>query len=216
VLGVKNALDASRAFYMGLSLGGISGSMTFATTKEVNAAGLFVAAGGYPEIVSKGLFSALVANIVNRPTPERETLLGLAEVILDGADPLAYALRVEERSARPRPALFMQAIGDPVVPEPSSDQWARAFGAGLALPLQHAVAGMAELALPVSDNFAFTPGGSKATRVLMQNPMQEIPAAQRHGALIVQEYSQKAVAHCFSTWLTTGSCEAMDSGFAAH
>lgn len=46
--------------------------------------------------------------------------------------------------------------------------------------------------------------------------MNEIPAAQRHGALIVQEYSQNAVAHCFSTWLAKGSCELIDSGFASH
>jgi len=216
VLGVAKPLDPARGFYMGLSLGGISGSMTFSTTTDVNAAALFVAAAGYPEIVSKGLFAALVANVVNRPTPERETLLGLAEVVLDGADPFAYAQRVEDRAAKPRPALFMQAIADPVIPEPSSDQWARAFGADLALPKQHAVAGMEELALPASDNFAFAAGGEKATRLLVQNPMNEIPAAGRHGALIVQEYSQKAVAHCFATFLAKGSCELVDSGFASH
>ena len=215
-LGTKSALDATRGFYMGLSLGGISGSMTFATTQNVKAAALFVAAGGYPEIVAKGLFSLLVANIVNRPTPERETLLGLAEVVLDGADPLPYALRVEDRSARPRPALFMQASADPVIPEPSSDQWARAFGAALALPSQHEVAGMTELALPASDNFAFATDGQKATRILVHNPMNEVPAGSRHGALIVQEYSQNAVAHCFSTWLQSGSCEVIDTGFASH
>lgn len=212
----KGALDATRGFYMGLSLGGISGSMTFSTTKNVNAAGLFVAAGGYPEIVSKGLFSLMVSSIVNRPTPERETLLGLAEVILDGADPLAYAQRVEDRTARPRPALFWQAIADPVIPEPSSDQWARAFGAALAKPAQHPVPGMSEVALPAKDGFAFDAAGKKATRVLLQCPMDEVPAGSRHGALIVQEYSQKAVAHCFSTWLTTGSCEVIDTGFAQH
>lgn len=212
----KGALDAMRGFYMGLSLGGISGSMTFSTTKNVNAAGLFVAAGGYPEIVSKGLFSLMVSNIVNRPTPERETLLGLAEVILDGADPLAYAQRVEDRTERPRPALFWQAIADPVIPEPSSDQWARAFGAALAKPAQHPVPGMSEVALPAKDGFAFDDAGKKATRVLLQCPMDEVPAGSRHGALIVQEYSQKAVAHCFSTWLTTGSCEVIDTGFAQH
>lgn len=216
VLGVTQPLDASRAFYMGLSLGGISGSITFSTTDEVKAAALFVAAGGYPEIVSKGLFSVLVANLVNRPTPERETMLGLAETLLDGADPLAYAVRVEDRSARPRPALFMQAIADPVIPEPSSDQWARAFGAALAKPSHHDVEGMASVALPASDNFSFTSGGEKATRVLYQNPMNEIPAAQRHGALIVQGYSQEAVANCFSTFVATGSCVAIDTGFATH
>ncbi|MCC6899501.1 MAG: hypothetical protein IT377_11035 [Polyangiaceae bacterium] len=212
----KGALDPTRGFYMGLSLGGISGSMTFSTTKSVNAAALLVAAGGYPEIVSKGLFSLMVSNIVNRPTPERETLLGLAEVILDGADPLAYAQRVEDRSQRPRPAMFWQAIADPVIPEPSSDQWARAFGAALAKPTQHPVPGMTEVTLPTKDGFAFDAAGKKATRVLLQCPMDEVPAGSRHGALIVQEYSQKAVAHCFSTWLASGSCEAIDTGFADH
>jgi hypothetical protein len=201
---------------LGLSLGGISGSITFSTTPNVNAAGLFVAAGGYPEIVSKGLFAALVANILNRPTPERETLLGMAETILDGADPLSYAVRVEDRSTRPRPAIFMQAIDDPVIPEPSSDQWARAFGAVLAEPFDHAVDAMQTATLPATDNFAFAGGSEKATRVLYQNPMNDIPAAQRHGALIVQSYSQETVAHCFSTFLSSGSCEASDQGFASH
>lgn len=215
-LGVSTALDQSQGYYMGLSLGGISGSLTFASTPNVKGAGLFVAAGGYPELVSKGLFAALVANIVNRPTPERESLLGLAEVILDGADPLAYAQRVEDRTIRPRPAIFFQAIGDPVVPENASDQWARSFGAGLAKPFQHPVDGMAALALPAKNNFAFESGGASATRVLLQNPMNEIPAVGRHGALIVQPYSQATVAACFSAIRSTESCEVIDSGFATH
>ena len=110
----------------------------------------------------------------------------------------------------------MQASADPVIPEPSSDQWARAFGAALALPSQHEVAGMTELALPASDNFAFATDGQKATRILVHNPMNEVPAGSRHGALIVQEYSQNAVAHCFSTWLQSGGCEVIDTGFASH
>jgi hypothetical protein len=216
VLGVSEPLDAKKGFYMGLSLGGISGSITFSTTPNVNAAGLFVAAGGYPEIVSKGLFAALVSTILKLPTPDRETVLGMAETILDGADPLSYAIRVEDRSLRPRPALFMQAIEDPVIPEPSSDQWARAFGATLAEPFDHAVDAMQTTKLPTSDGFAFPGGSEKATRVLYQNPMSEIPASARHGALIVQPYSQEAVAHCFSTFLANGSCEAIDTGFATH
>jgi len=216
VLGVSEPLDAKKGFYMGLSLGGISGSITFSTTPNVNAAGLFVAAGGYPEIVSKGLFAALVSTILKLPTPDRETVLGMAETILDGADPLSYAVRVEDRTLRPRPALFLQAIDDPVIPEPSSDQWARAFGATLAEPFDHAVDAMQTTKLPTSDGFAFPGGSEKATRVLYQNPMNEIPASARHGALIVQPYSQEAVAHCFSTFLANGSCEAIDTGFATH
>ena len=44
----------------------------------------------------------------------------------------------------------MQASKDPVVSEAASDQWARAFGADLAVPTQHAVPGMKELVQKVA------------------------------------------------------------------
>ncbi|MBW2456795.1 MAG: hypothetical protein JRI68_19920, partial [Deltaproteobacteria bacterium] len=114
VLGVANALDPERAFYMGLSLGGITGSMTFATAPELRAGALFVAGAGYSDIVTFGLFSVLVFDLVNLPPVESTLLLGTAQTLLDGADPGAYAQHVENRDGAPRPALFMQASDETI------------------------------------------------------------------------------------------------------
>ncbi|MCC6524675.1 MAG: hypothetical protein IT373_18605 [Polyangiaceae bacterium] len=210
-----DALDATRAHYLGLSLGGVTGSMTFAASPELATAALFVGGGGYPEIVSKGMFSIFFGPIVNREPGERAALLALVEALLDGADPLAYP-SLEERGVPPRPVLFFQAVGDMVMPSRANDQWARGFGADLATPFDHAVVGMSELALPAADNFQWDGAGASATRLLVQAPMAEIPAGDRHGALIVQGYSQELVAHCFDTLAASGSCEVLDTGYDAH
>lgn len=216
VLGSERALDPERAFYMGLSLGGISGSMTFAAGHDLDAAALFVAAGGYPEILSYGLFSLFINDVLERDPLERAVLLGLAEVLLDGADPVAYGQRAEDRTAPPRPALFLQAIDDPVIDMPASDRWARAYGADLARAFHHPVEGMLEIDLPAADNFCWQEGGARATRLLVHNPMDEVPQSDRHGGLILQDYAQQMVAHCFETLREAGSCEVIDTGFAEH
>ncbi|MHB8878386.1 MAG: hypothetical protein ACYC8T_32220, partial [Myxococcaceae bacterium] len=215
-IGVAGALSADRAFYMGLSLGAISGSITFSVADRVDAAALFVGGAGFPELVSTGLFSLLMLDVLELPAERSAVVLGLLEALLAGADPLSYAQRAEDAAAPPRPALFMQAVGDPVVGPAPSDGWARAFGAHLALPRDHAVFGMTEVALPVSGNFAWSPGGAPATRILVQAPMAEVPVNERHGGLIMQGYSQEMVAHCLSGVLAGGACEVVDTGFALH
>jgi len=214
ILGTPRALDPARSFYMGLSLGGISGSLTFASSRGLAAGALFVGAGGYPEILSYGFFSLYLNDILQLEPIEREIVLGFAEVLLNGADPLAYGKRAEDRTAPPRPALFFQAQDDPIIFMPASDRWARAYGADLALPAQHDVWGMQTLTLPAADNFSWSDGGATATRLLIHNPMSEVPSAERHGGLITMDYSQEMVAHCFSSLLDSGSCEAIDTGFA--
>ena len=210
-----SVLDPTRAHYMGLSLGGITGSMTFATSDELGAAALFVAGGGYQDILSSGLFAIFTGELVNREPGERAALMALAETLLEGADPLAY-VGVEDRGVAPRPLVLFEAIGDLVMPSRATDQWGRAFGASLAEPFDHAVAAMPSVALPASDTFAWQAGGAEATRVLVQAPMAEIAAGDRHGALIVQPYSQDLVAHCFDTLAQAGSCEVIDTGFGDH
>ena len=153
-IGVAGALSADHAFYMGLSLGAISGSLTFSVADRVDAAALFVGGAGFPELVSTGMFSLLMLDIVKLPIERSAVVLGLLEALLAGADPLSYAQRAEDAAAPPRPALFMQAVGDPVVGPAASDGWAGAFGAHLALPRDHAVSGMPEVALPAASNTA--------------------------------------------------------------
>ncbi len=70
--------------------------------------------------------------------------------------------------------------------------------------------------LPVSDTFGWSAGGEAATRVLVHNPMAEVTPSQRHGALVLADYAEAMVAHCFQTALDTGSCEVIDTGFAIH
>ena len=44
--------------------------------------------------------------------------------------------------------------------------------------------------------------------------MSEQSLTERHGGLIMQDYAQEMVAHCFSTLLDNGSCEIIDTGYA--
>jgi hypothetical protein len=215
-MGLANALSTDRVFYLGLSLGALSGSLTFSVADRLQGAALFVGGGGFPELASHGLFSLLMLDILELPMEKRAVVFGLLEALLAGADPLSYAQRAEDRSAPPRPALFMQAKDDPILGEAASDAWARAFGAGLAQPFDHPVAGMAEVSLPLTNNFAWGEGGARATRVLVQNPMSEVPASDRHPALIRQNYAQQMVAHCLSGVLQGGPCEVVDTGYAGH
>jgi pimeloyl-ACP methyl ester carboxylesterase len=212
-LGVADALDPARVFYMGLSMGGIAGSLSFSACPNFDAAALFVGAAGFSEIVRHGVFSLFAQDLLNLPPLEMEVSLGMAEVLLDGADPHAYAQRAEDRSAPPRPALFFQAVDEAIISDPISDAWARAFGADLADPYHHSVSGMAELSLPAADNFAWEGSAQAVTRLLIQNPMAEQTRAERHGALITLDYSQQNVVACFSGVLAGGSCQVIDTAY---
>ncbi len=216
VLQVNQALDPARAHYMGLSLGGITGTFTFSAATELPIAALFVGGGGFPELLSHGLFSLFIKNdILAYEDAERAAALGLVEVLLDGADPLAYA-PTESRQGDPRSVLFFEAMDDSIVANEATENWARAFGATLAKPLQQKVDGMSTVELPASGGFSWSAGGPTATRVLVQAPMAEVDIPSRHGGLITQSYSQQLVAHCFSTLASAGSCEVINTDFANH
>lgn len=216
LLAVTDPLDETRVFYTGLSLGGITGSITSSVSRDLEASALFVGGGGFGDLLRYGLFSAVAGRLVRSPEPRPSVALAILETIMAGADPLSFALAAEDRSAAPRPLLFFQAMGDPVVGPESNDQWARAFGAVLATPFDHEVSGMRTVALPAEGTFSFAPDAPAATRVLVHCPMAEVGVTARHGELIRLDYTQELVAHCFSTHLETGRCEVIDTGFAAH
>jgi pimeloyl-ACP methyl ester carboxylesterase len=216
VLGLSDPLDPSRVFFMGLSMGAMAGAMVLASEPAIDGAALFVGGADYPEILAAGFFSLFVIDLAELPVQEHAVLMALVETLLNGADPQAYARRLEDRTAPPRPVLLMQAVGDVVIPLPAGDALGRAFGAGLALPADHPVAGLVETPLPLSANFAWSSGGPTATRVLVHNPMTEVATSGRHPALIRQNYAQEMVAHCLTTLLADGSCEIIDTGFAEH
>ena len=196
----EDATLGDRIYYTGMSLGGITGSMTFASATDLRAAALFVGGGGYQEILSDGLFRAILGDVIRGTRLDRIAVAGLAAVFLEGADPLVYG--AAEQSAT-RPLLFFEAIDDPIVPNSATDRWARAFGADLAIPFDHEVLGMETVALPATQ------------RLLVQAPMSEVSTLiDRHGALIATDYAAQAVAHCFETDRDGDACELIDTGWA--
>jgi pimeloyl-ACP methyl ester carboxylesterase len=213
VFDVSQALDADNILYMGLSMGALSGSMTFANARNIKAAALFVGTADYSTLLRYGFFALRISDILLKTPIEQEIILGFAGSLMNGADPVTYAIRNEDQTAAPRPVIFMQAIDDPIVSLESSDIWSRSFGADLVSPYNHQVAGMQELTLPAADNFNFIEGGMKATRVLIQNPMAGVETADRHPGLIREDYSQELVTNCFKTLLHEGSCQIIDTGF---
>ncbi len=215
-LGVADALDETRRFYMGMSLGAVSGSLTTASARGLVASALFVGGAGYPELMSHGLFAVAASRILRGAEPQPSTMLAVVETIGDAADPLAYALAAEDRASPPTPILFLQAVDDPLISHRASEQWARAFGASLARPTDHDAVGLAEVDLPVRDTFAWPGGADRATRVLVQCPMAEIPANMRHAELIRTDYMRTMVTRCFVSARDEGSCEVIDTGFATR
>jgi len=211
-LGVTDALDESRVFYMGLSLGGITGSLTSQASRELSGAALFVAGAGYPELLQYGLFTAPISRVVRSIQPMPWALLGAAAIALDGADPLAYGQQIDDLSRPPLPMLQLHAIDDPLISDEASEQWARAYGATLVRPTHHDVSTLPVTDLPTSDTYVR--GAERTTRAYVQCPMNGVSTVARHGGLIRSGYAQEMVAHCFSTVLSGGSCEVIDTGFA--
>lgn len=211
-LGVVDALDETRVFYMGLSLGGISGSITTQASRELRGSALFVAGAGYPELLQYGPFTAPIIRVIRSTPPLPYALLAVAAIALDGADPLAYAQQIDDLSRPPVSVLQLHAIDDPLVSDEASEQWARAFGATLVRPTHHAVATLPEAGLPLSANFHG--GAGDATRAYVQCPMTGVPTTGRHGGLIRAGYSQQMVAHCFEALARDEACEVIDTGFA--
>ncbi len=216
IFDTPHALDASKVFYMGISLGALTGSLTFSCGKNISGASLFVGAANFGQLVRYGVFSMFIGDVLRRSPVEQEVLLALAEVLMDGGDPGTYAIRAEDRSLAPRPILLFQAVDEAIIDVPASDFWGLCFGADLASPFDHQVEGMDELTLPGGGTFSWSDGGEKATRVLIQNPMEEFEASARHGALIKTDYAQQQAVHCFSTFLSDGTCEVIDTGYMDH
>ncbi len=210
--GTEDVLDASRVFYMGLSLGAISGSLTSQSARELRGAALFVGAAGYPEMLQYGIFRAAVTRVLRAPEPLPWALLAGAGAILDGAEPYAYAARIDDPSNPPISIVQLHAIGDPLISDEASEGWARAFGATLVRPAHHEVASLAIASAPLVDDFER--GGERATRAYVQCPMDGVPTSARHAGLIRTLYAQTLVAGCFAGLASGGRCVVTDTGWA--
>ncbi len=219
IFGTPTALDKNEIYYQGMSMGAFTGSFTFFSADNIKAASLFVGGGGFPEILSSGAFSLMVSDVFTKEGIELRVVHALTETLMAAADPISYSA-VESRDAAPRTALFFEAIGDKLVPNASTDLMARAFGATNAEPTHHDVAHMTATALPAQGGFTWKGESAEATRLLIQAPMNEIspdaPMGLKHGALILQPYSQELLTHCYAGMVAGDACEIIDTGFSEH
>ncbi|MDF1563186.1 MAG: hypothetical protein P1V51_09090 [Deltaproteobacteria bacterium] len=197
VFGAGPHLDASRVYFMGNSMGAISGSLSFSVTPEIQSAALFVGGAGFGDLADYGLFKYFLLDVLERPPVERAASLSLMELMVEGGDAFAYALHAEDPLTAPRPALFFQAIDDAIVIPEATEAWARGFGAALAQPQDHPVAGLEAASLPAADNLATEAG--VGTRLLLQYPKPaEVPGTDWHGSLIQRPDAQAVVVGCFT------------------
>lgn len=217
IFGDEAVLDANEIYYQGMSMGALTGTFTFFSADNIKAASLFVGGGGFPELLSTGAFKAMVADVFSKEGVELRVVHALTETLMAAGDPISYAA-VESRDAAPRTVLFFEAIGDKLVPNISTDQWARAFGATNAEPIEHDVPEMKTTKLPATGGVAWKGESAEATRLLIQAPMHHVadnaPMGIRHGALIVQDYCQEMVTHCYAGMVAGTGCEVIDTGFA--
>ena len=217
IFGTATTLDKNEIYYQGMSLGAFTGAYTFFSADNIKAASLFVGGGGFPEILSTGMFRLMLgADVYSKEGIELRVVQAFMETLMAAADPISYSA-VESRDAAPRTALFFEAIGDTLVPNVSTDVLGRAFGATNAEPIDHDVEHMKATPLPAKGGYSWKGESAEATRLLIQAPMNDVTGdGPKHGLLVLQEYAQEMVAHCYAGMVAGDACEVIDTGFSEH
>ena len=161
--------------FVGVSLGGIVGTVFVANEPEIGAALLAVTGGHLTRVVemspsfAETFLGILLPRFGYRVTDidwERQTVSSLPEVaiyqtLLDRGDSIAHAAALAER---PVDLLLHMAIDDETVPNVSTEALARAVG----MPIARADAAFTDLetaALPISENLVID--GRDVTRALV-------------------------------------------------
>lgn len=200
-------LDAGKIFYMGHSMGSVSGTLTSATA-DILGASLIAGGAPYRVFVSDGMFALMINDIVNmRPAIESQILLQYIQSLLDGGDPVNFPTRLENKEMAPKDVLLWEILRDPAAINPATEAQALAFGSDLAAPPYHPVPGMTELTAPFSGNFSWTEGGEEsATRVLTQYDKPEMSGLLLHMEIFLNPISHRASAACFAGKLNDGIC----------
>ncbi|MBI5526770.1 MAG: hypothetical protein HY897_10595 [Deltaproteobacteria bacterium] len=203
--GLDQTLDPETVFFMGHSMGSLSGTITSGVANSLLGTNLIAGGAPYRQLVAEGLFTLYIQDILfDRPKVETEVLLAFAQTMLDGGDPLNYPARFEDAAVRPMDALVWESIGDPAVNNPATDMQAVEFGAQLAKPPHHAVTGVTEVDLPVSGNY--TAAGGSATRLLFHRVYAPVTGPQLHMEPLLEEHVHDTAAACFLGRLTAGAC----------
>ncbi len=191
-------LDASHVTIVGNSLGAIMSSIFAAVDPHVEGAVLNVGGGGLANYllvnspVEGGENMPLIATLfgldLGQAYPDRwMPFVNVAQTIVEAGDSLAFARHLVDEpltvsgfeSNPPKNVMLVEAMGDEVVPNASTEALARAIGLDLASPFARAVDGLAVAPSVVRGNREV--GGRSATAALVQ----QSPAV--HGANLEQQ-----------------------------
>lgn len=129
-------LDTTKVYFLGVSLGGLVGTLTAGLVPDLRRVGL-VAPGGhmsriFTETANEGfrkpLMDALAALGITPGTPAFLQFLMLAQWALDRADPVNWALLVAQGSNPVNRFRIVEAIGDEFIPNGTTEALAMALG----------------------------------------------------------------------------------------
>jgi len=117
--------DTSRIYFLGHSLGAIVGSVFLAMEPDVQDAVLAMPGASLAKLLDgsaafgPAIAAGLAANGVVKGTADYEAFLMAAQTVIDSADPINYVDRV--RNSNSRGVLFIEVIGDMVIPNTVPD-----------------------------------------------------------------------------------------------
>lgn len=201
-------LDEGKVFFIGHSMGALSGAITNGINDKVSSASLIAGGAPYSQLLSDGIFALALTSFFSGHTDlEKTVLMALAQLLLDGGDPIHFPINEEDQTLAPKDILLWEALRDPVVVQAASEDLARAFGCALAKPFATEVAGLDALDSPISQNFGFVGGSAKATRVLIQHDYgKDFNTSKIHMQIFIDSYSHSAAAACFAARASGQPC----------
>jgi pimeloyl-ACP methyl ester carboxylesterase len=142
------SLDPERAFYVGFSMGAISGAGAAASTLPKGSA-LISGGGPFRTLIEQGVFTALVfAVFQGRPTVEKQLLYSMIQLSVDAADPATWLSRPTDPAG---PVSLWVVKDDPVANMEAARVQAIAAGAVSARPATVPVTGLPEVDLPITE-----------------------------------------------------------------
>jgi hypothetical protein len=160
LLAMAPRLDARRIAYLGESYGSLVGSVFAGVEPEVGLFVLDVPGGGMldleivasPTMASLAIPFAIAVYGFNGRMDRYHPAVSLVQGIVDAADPLTYASRVLDGTLPPRHILFIEVMGDELIPNTATDALGRVMGLALLEPYSQAVDGLPTIASPASAN----------------------------------------------------------------
>ena len=220
----EDLLNVENLGFFGTSLGGILGIAYLALEPSVTGAVLSVTGGSLTEIAVHNpllepdtpvfnLLYFILGLISETPTEALYWGLSVMQELLDPADPLFYAPYVNGKAlAQPftrKDLVLLEAMGDSVIANRSTENLARAFGMDLVKPVKKEVIGLVPREGPVAGNRpeGNTAGLCQFDWITLEGESVEV----EHATLLLSEEAHRVAAHFLATCLYEGRGEILSA-----